>query len=417
MKKTLANSGERIVVTGMGAITPLGLDVESTWSSVLEGKSGAGTITHFDSSKIDVHFACEVKNFDPTVYIPKKEQKRMDRFIQLGVAASLQAIAQSELDSKPVAPDRVGVYLASGIGGLPMIEATSAVAADRPDRVSPFFIPAVISNLLAGQISILKGYQGPSHCIVSACSSSAHAIGEACRTIERGDADVVIAGGAEASISLLGIAGFASMKALSKRNDDPQTGSRPFDQNRDGFVMGEGSAVLVLESLKSAERRGAKVLGEIAGYGANSDAYHMTSPSENGEGAARCMRLALEDSAIPMDAIGHVNMHGTSTPLGDIAESKAILSVFGSRAQEIQACSTKSMMGHLLGAAGAVEAMITVLAVERGICPPTINIVNQDPLCPLNYTPNRPVLRPLRAALSNSFGFGGTNVSLVVKKL
>jgi 3-oxoacyl-[acyl-carrier-protein] synthase II len=298
-----------------------------------------------------------------------------------------------------------------------MIEATSAVAAERPDRVSPFFIPAVISNLLAGQISILKGYQGPSHCIVSACSSSAHAIGEACRLIERGDADVVVAGGAEASISLLGIAGFASMRALSARNDDPQTASRPFDQDRDGFVMGEGGAVLVLESLKSAEKRGATILGEIAGYGANSDAYHMTSPSENGEGAARCMTLALEDAGLALETIGHINMHGTSTPLGDIAESMAIGSVFGKLATQIQACSTKSMMGHLLGAAGAVEAMLTVLAVERGICPPTINIFNQDPKCTLNYTASKPVKKTLRAALSNSFGFGGTNVSLVVKKL
>lgn len=415
-KRTLSNSGRRVVVTGMGLVTPLGNDVNSTWAALQEGRSGAGRITLFDPSKLDVHFACEVKNFDPTTYINKKDIRRMDRFIQLGVSAALQAIQQSQLDVTNTPAEKIGVTLSSGIGGLPMIENQHEILRERPDRVSPFFIPATIANLLAGQISIMKGFKGPNHCIVSACSSSAHAIGEAARLIERGDCEAVVAGGAEAAISPLGIQGFASMRALSSRNDAPEKASRPFDKDRDGFVMGEGGAVVVLESLENALRRGAKIYGEVVGYGLNSDAYHMTSPSENGDGAARCMMLALEDAGMKPEDIDYINMHGTSTGAGDIAESQAINTVFGPLAKKLNCSSTKSMTGHLLGAAGSLEAIICLLAVSEGVIPPTINLDNQDPQCDLNYTPNKAVKRPLRAALSNSFGFGGTNASLVIKK-
>ena len=415
--RTLSSSGRRIVITGRGCLSPLGLDVPSTWAGLLEGRSGAGLISHFDASKLDVKFACEVKNFDPNTYIPKKDQRRMDRFIQLGYSASMQAIAEAKLDVHPAPAERVAVFLASGMGGLPLIEAQHSIALERPDRVSPFFIPGAIPNLLAGQVSIAKGFKGPSHCIVSACSSSAHALGEAVRIIERGDVDVVIAGGAEATISLCGILGFSSMKALSTRNESPTTASRPFDLGRDGFVMGEGAAALVVESLESAERRGATIFGEIVGYGTNSDAYHMTTPSEGGVGAGECMRLALRDAGLQMEQIEHINMHGTSTHAGDIAESTAIGNVFGSHASKINCVSTKSMTGHLLGASGALEAFSTLSALQNGILPPTINLDNPDPQCPLNYTPHKAVSRKIEYAISNSFGFGGTNVSLIFRRV
>jgi 3-oxoacyl-[acyl-carrier-protein] synthase II len=415
--RTLANSGKRVVVTGMGAVTPLGLDVSSTWSALLEGRSGAARITHFDPSPLDVHFACEVRGFDATAYIPKKDLRRMDRFIQLGFGAAMQAIDQAKLSVDSTPADRIGVLLSSGIGGLPMIEAQHEIYRARPDRVSPFFIPATIANLLAGQVSIAKGFQGPNHCIVSACSSSAHAIGEAARLIERGDCDAVVAGGAEATISPLGIAGFAAMKALSTRNEAPEKASRPFDTDRDGFVMGEGGAVIVVESLENAERRGATILGEIIGYGLNSDAFHMTSPSEGGTGGARCMTLALEDADLAPELVDYVNMHGTSTGAGDIAESQAIERVFGAHAKNLNCSSTKSMTGHLLGAAGALEAIISVLALQNGVSTPTINLDNQDPDCHLNYTAHKPVQRAMKYAVSNSFGFGGTNASLVMKRV
>lgn len=406
-----------MVITGLGTVSPVGLDVESTWQSIINGRSGAAAIQGFDASNLDVKFACEVKNFDPTVYIPKKEQRRMDRFIQLGVAASLQAIAHAKLDEKPVPAERIATYLASGMGGLPMIEAQHSIGLERPDRMTPFLIPAIIPNLVAGQVSIMKGYRGPSFCLVSACSSSGHAIGEAARLIERGDADVVVAGGSEGVVCMMGVAGFANMKALSQRNDAPEKASRPFDIGRDGFVIGEGAATVILESLESAEKRGAEILGEVVGYGANSDAYHMTSPSEGGEGGARCMRLALEDAGLDASQVGHVNMHGTSTPQGDVAETLAIHSVFGANAKNINCVSTKSMTGHLLGAAGALEAIITCLALRRGVLPPTINLDNPDPRCDLNYTPHKAVERRVDYALSNSFGFGGTNVSLALKRI
>ncbi len=415
-KRTLANSGRRVVITGYGCVTPLGLDVESTWAAILGGKSGAGPITQFDASPLDTKFACEVRGYDPLQYIPKKDLRRMDRFIQLGFGASMQAIAQAKLDEAPNSKERIGVLLACGLGGLPMIEEQHKIALDRPTRVTPFFIPAVIANLLGGQVSIAKGYQGPNFCPVSACSSSAHAVGEAARIIERGDCDIMVCGGAEATVCMMAVAGFSSMKALSSRNEAPEKASRPFDVDRDGFVIGEGAATLILESYESAKARGAAILGEIAGYGTNADAYHMTSPSEGGEGGARCMTLALEDAGMKATDVDHVNMHGTSTPAGDVAESMAIEKVFGDYAQKLNCVSTKSMTGHLLGAAGALETLLSLLAVERGICPPTINLENQDPKCRLNYTPHEPVRRELRAAINNSFGFGGTNVSLVIKK-
>jgi 3-oxoacyl-[acyl-carrier-protein] synthase II len=415
-KRTLKNSGRRIVVTGLGCVSPIGNDVASTWSAALAGTPGGANITQFDASKFEVRFACEVKNFDATPYVDKKELRRMDRFIQLGMAAALQAIDDAKLDGAGIDPDLIGTILSSGMGGLPMIEAQHRIGIERPDRMTPFFIPAVIPNMLAGQISIRKGYRGPNYAIVSACSSSAHAIGEGARMIERGDCEVVIAGGAESTVCLLGIAGFANMRALSTRNDDPARASRPFDKDRDGFVLGEGGAVLVLESLESAEKRGAKIYAEFAGYGANADAEHMTAPSVGGIGPAKCMRLAMNDAGMDISQIDHVNMHGTSTPLGDIAETLAVKEVFGARAKDIQCVSTKSMTGHLLGGAGAIEALLTSLALKHGKIPPTINIENQDPDCDLNYTSGKAVDRKITAALSNSFGFGGTNVSLLLKK-
>lgn len=416
-KRTLANSGKRVVVTGMGCVSPLGHNVEDTWASLVEGRSGAATISSFDPSKLDVTFACEVKGFDPTLYIPKKDQRRMDRFILLGFSAASQAIAQAKItSSEHVNPERVAVYLASGMGGLPGIEAQHTDMLQK-GRISPFFIPQVIPNMLAGQVSIQFGFKGPNFSIASACSSSAHAIGEAARLIERGDADIAIAGGAEAAISPLGIAGFATMKALSTRNDAPEKGSRPFDRDRDGFVMGEGGAVLVLESLESAEKRGATIIAEIVGYGSNSDAYHMTSPSEGGEGGARCVQLALQDAGLDVTEVDVVNMHGTSTPQGDVAESLGLMSVFGDHAKNLHCTSSKSMTGHLLGGAGAIEALFSALYLKHQVVSPTINLDNQDERCLLNYTPNKAKNAKLRVAVSNSFGFGGTNATLVLRAI
>jgi 3-oxoacyl-[acyl-carrier-protein] synthase II len=393
----------------------LGLDVESTWKALLEGRSGAGPITQFDASALDVKFACEVKGFDPTLRIPKKDTRRMARFIQLGVSAAFEAIDQSGLSIENTPKERIGVLMSSGIGGLNTIEDTCAVMAERPDRVSPFFIPSSIINLLPGQVSLLKGFQGPNYSIVSACASSAHSVGEAARLIERGDCDAVIAGGAEAAVSAIGIQGFASMKALSTRNEAPEKASRPFDADRDGFVMGEGAAALVLESYENAQKRGAKILGEIIGYGSNADAYHMTNPSEGGEGARRCMELALQDAGLKTSDIDYINMHGTSTGAGDVAESLAIEGLFGDLTKTLKCTSTKSMTGHLLGAAGAFEAVVSLLVVRQGRIPPTINLENQDPNCRLNYVPHRAVESKVRVAMSNSFGFGGTNATLLVR--
>lgn len=416
-KRTLANSGKRVVITGVGCVSPLGHTADDTWAALIEGRSGAATITAFDSSNLDVNFACEVKNFDPTIYIPKKDQRRMDRFILLGFSAAAQAIAQAKITtSGNVDMERVAVYLASGMGGLPGIESQHSDMLQK-GRISPFFIPQVIPNMLAGQVSINFGFKGPNFSIASACSSSAHAIGEAVRLIERGDADIAVAGGSEAAISPLGIAGFATMKALSTRNEAPEKASRPFDKDRDGFVMGEGGAVVVIESLESAEKRGAEIIAEIIGYGANSDAYHMTSPSEGGEGGARCVQLALQDAGLDASAVDVVNMHGTSTPQGDVAESLGLMKVFGDRAPKIHCTSSKSMTGHLLGGAGAIEAVFSALYLKHQIVSPTINLENQDERCLLNYTPNKAQKAALRVAVSNSFGFGGTNATLVLRAI
>lgn len=408
-------SASRVVVTGMSCISPIGNDLNSTWSAALEGRSGAALITHYDTSHSEVRFACEVKGFVPEDFINKKDVRRMDRFIQLGVAASLQAIEQSKLPDT-VDKDRVGILLSSGIGGLPGIE-ESCTNMVQGRRISPFFIPSTIANLLSGQVSLIKGYRGPNQCIVSACSSSAHSIGESARMIMRGDADVMIAGGAEAAICRLGIDGFSAMKALSTRNEAPEKASRPFDKDRDGFVMGEGAAVLVLESWEHAMARGATPLAEVIGYGASADAYHLTAPTPEGEGAAKCMELAIASAGIRKDEIDYVNMHGTSTQVGDIAETKGLFKVFGDQAHKMAISSTKSMTGHLLGGAGSLEAIFSIMACRDGKIPPTINLENQDPECFLSYTPHRMVARPVRYALSNSFGFGGTNASLIFKGL
>jgi len=414
-KRTLANSGQRVVITGAGTVNPLGLSVDETWTNLVAGKSGAGDVTAYDVSDLDVRFGCEVKNFDATAYIPKKDLRRMDRFIHLGFAAACQAIEDAKLESSEVDKNRIGVLLASGMGGLPGIEEAHGGFVSGK-RISPFFIPQVIPNMLAGQVSIRYGYKGPNYSIASACSSSAHAIGEAARLIERGDCDICIAGGSEAAVSRMGLQGFAAMKALSTRNDDPQKASRPFDKDRDGFVMGEGGAVLVLESLESAEKRGANIIAELVGYAANSDAYHMTSPSEGGEGAAACIALALEDAALKPEQIDAINMHGTSTPAGDPAESQGLIRVFGDHAKKLHCTSSKSMTGHLLGGAGALEGLFCALYLKHQKVSPTINLDNQDEACPLNYTPNKAIDAKLEYVLSNSFGFGGTNASLVLKK-
>ncbi len=415
-KRTLANSGKRIVITGAGTVNPLGHNVDDTWNNLIAGKSGAANVTAYDVSDLDVRFGCEVKNFDPTTFIPKKDLRRMDRFIHLGFSAACMAIENSGIEKSEIDKTRVGVLLASGMGGLPGIEEQHGSFVNGK-RVSPFFIPQVIPNMLAGQVSIRFGYKGPNYSIASACSSSAHAIGEAARLIERGDCDICVAGGSEAALSRLGLQGFAAMKALSTRNDDPEKASRPFDKDRDGFVMGEGGAVVILESLESAEKRGATILGELVGYAANSDAFHMTSPSEGGEGAAACIQLALQDAGLDVTQIDAINMHGTSTPAGDPAESQGLIRVFGDHAKKLHCTSSKSMTGHLLGGAGALEGLFCTLYLKHQIVSPTINLDNQDESCPLNYTPNEAVKTKLEYVLSNSFGFGGTNASLVFKKV
>lgn len=404
-------TSKRVVVTGMGCVTSLGLNFEDFWKNLLSGKSGISPLSNFDTTGLTVTFGGEIKDFDAEKWINKKDIRRMDRFIQLGLAASFQACDQAQLDSFEN-KKRVGTILSSGIGGLQLIEET-VIEMTQGKRVSPFFIPSIISNLLPGQLSIIKGFKGVNYCITSACSSSAHAVGEGFRMIERGDADVMVVGGAEAPLTKLSIAGFSSMKALSTRNDAPEKASRPFDVDRDGFVMSEGAAVLVLESLESAQKRGVPILAEILGYGTNSDAYHMTSPSEGGEGARDCMIMALEDGKTSCKEVDYVNMHGTSTGAGDVSESAAIESLFTDWKEHLLVSSTKSMTGHMLGAAGALEALICIAAIRDGKIPPTVNLENQDPQCRLDYVPHEARSHKVKKALSNSFGFGGTNVSLL----
>lgn len=409
---------ERVVVTGVGLVTPSGIGTEETWQSLTRGESAAAPITLFDcDERYPSRFACEVKGFEADRFMPKKKVKEVSRFITFAMAASKLALEQARLELTEEERDRAGCFIGVGIGGLENLERVTMVVAERgPHKVSPYFIPSLIGNLAAGQVSIEYGLRGPSMCHTSACSSSAHAIGEATEWIRRGRADVMIAGGAEAAIFPTGIAGFAAMFALSRRNDAPRQASRPFDRGRDGFVCGEGAGTLVLESLTRARRRGAHILAEITGWGASSDAYHITKPAPDGSGAIRSMRAALTDARLSPEKVDYINAHGTSTPLGDIEESKAIAQVFGAQALEhrLWVSSTKSMMGHLLGAAGAVEAAVCVQAINRRVVPPTINLDDQDPECALYFVPNQARERALRHTLSNSFGFGGTNATLVV---
>ena len=408
----------RVVITGLGQISPVGNDVETAWQNLLAGKSGIGRITKFDASDVSCQIAGEVKDFDISQYLPAKEARRMDSFIHYGIAGALQAIKDARLDEfTELDKDRVGVNIGSGIGGLPLIEETSRnVVAGGARKINPFFIPGSLINLISGQITILKGYRGHNYGIVSACASGTHAIGESARLIKYGDVDVMIAGGAESAVCTLGVGGFAAMKALSTRNDDPAAASRPWDKDRDGFVMGEGSGVLVLEELEHAKRRGARIYAELAGFGASSDAYHITAP--NAEGPALALSRAIKDSGLPVEAIDYVNAHGTSTPLGDANETNATKAVFGEHAKKLVVSSTKSMTGHLLGAAGGVEAVYSVLAIRDQIVPPTINLVNQDfdAGCDLDYCANTARKLEINAVASNSFGFGGTNGTLVFKR-
>ncbi len=407
----------RVVITGIGVITPLGTGVEKTWKGLLEGRSGIGKITHFDASELPVQIAGEVRDFNPEDYIEPKEIRKMDRFIHFALAASEMAIKDAGLKIDSSNADRVGVIIGSGIGGLPKIEEYTLILHERGyRRVSPFFIPMNIINLAAGRVSIRFGAKGPNSAVVTACSSGSHAIGDAFKIIQRGDADAMIAGGSEAVICPLGIAGFTVMKALSKRNNEPEKASRPFDLERDGFVMAEGAGIVVMEALDQALKRGAKIYAEVVGYGMTGDAYHITAPSPNGEGAARCMKMAIDDAGIRPEEVNYINAHGTSTKFNDELETMAIKTVFGEHAYKVAVSSTKSMTGHLLGAAGGVEAVISALSIYHDVVPPTINLENPDPECDLDYVPNKKREMTVNYALSNSFGFGGTNACLLFKK-
>jgi 3-oxoacyl-[acyl-carrier-protein] synthase II len=406
----------RVVITGLGIVSPVGNDIPTAWDNIVNGRSGIGRITRFDPSALSAQIAGEVKDFDLTPYISSKEAKQMDTFIHYGVVAGMQAWKDCGLDINSIDAERVGVIVGSGIGGLPRIEETQKDYLERgPRRISPFFVPGSLVNLVSGQLSIGLGLKGPSYAVVSACTTGLHSIGDAARLIEYGDADVMIAGGAESTVSPLGIGGFAAMRALSTRNDDPQTASRPWDMDRDGFVLGEGAGVLVLEEYEHAKKRGARIYGEFAGYGMSSDAHHITSPDR--DGPRRGVMNALRNGGINPDEVQYVNAHGTSTPLGDVNESEALKLAFGDHAYKLVVNSTKSMTGHLLGAAGGIEAVFTTLAVYNQISPPTINIFNQDPACDLDYCANQARDMKIDVALSNSFGFGGTNGSMVVRRL
>jgi 3-oxoacyl-[acyl-carrier-protein] synthase II len=412
----MSEQGRRVFVTGAGVITPIGNRLEEFWARLIAGESGAGPITRFDAGAYDTRFACEVKDFSLDGVLDRKEAKRMDRFAQFAIVASHEAVHNASLDAAALDMDRAGVLIGSGIGGMETFETQHRALIEKgPGRVSPFFIPMMISDMAAGQVSIQLGWRGPNFCTVSACASGAHAIGEALRLLRAGDADVMLAGGAEATITPMAVAGFGNMRALSTRNDDPQRASRPWDMERDGFVIGEGAGVLVLESEEHARRRGAPVLCELAGYGASGDAYHMTAPSEDGNGAARAMRRALQDAGMAPGEVQYINAHGTSTPAGDPIEVTAVRSVFCEHASRLMMSSTKSMTGHLLGAAGGLEAVVTALTLTRGVVPPTINLEKPDPTCDLDLVPNQARTVPVKAAISNSFGFGGHNVTLALR--
>ena len=408
----------RVVVTGLGCVTPVGNDVATTWQALLDGKSGGGPITRFDSSKHKLHFACEVKGFDPSLYMDRKEAKRSDLYTQFALAAAVQAMRDAGFEHGGYDPLMTGVIVGSGIGGIATFEAQHDVFREAgPNRISAFFVPMFIGDIAAGVVSMRFGAKGPNFATQSACATSAHAIGEACRHVSYGDADVMIAGGSEAAVSPMAMGGFANMQALSERNDSPTTASRPFDSTRDGFVLGEGSGIVILEELGHALRRGARIYGEVAGYGATGDAYHLTGQPANHEGLQRSMRRALEDASLAPADVQYVNAHGTSTPMNDSNEIRAIRTVFGAHADGINVSSTKSATGHMLGAAGAVEAIVSLLTIVNGIIPPTINLHSQDPECDLNCTPNTPVTRNVSAVLSNSSGFGGHNATIAMRRL
>ncbi len=408
-------SKRRVVVTGLGVVSPLGIGIKENWEAICAGRSGIGPVTAFDTTGFPSRIAGEIKNFDVVRFLPEKEARRMDRFIQLGMVASIEAIRDSGLEVTEENAARIGVHLGSGIGGINTIEATTKTYLEKGlRRVSPFYIPMSIVNMLAGDLSVMFGLKGPNLAIVTACSTGTHAIGDAGRLIEYGDADVMIAGGAESAVTPTSLAGFGNAKALSTRNDEPERASRPWDRERDGFVLSEGAGVVVLEELEHARRRGARIYAELSGFGLSGDAFHMTSPPEGGEGAVRCMQSALRNAGIDPQAVDYVNAHGTSTPLGDLAETLAIKTVFGGHAKELAVSSTKSMTGHLLGAAGGVEGVYTTLAVYHGILPPTINLEHPDPECDLDYVPGSARERKIRVAMSNSFGFGGTNGTIVL---
>jgi len=407
----------RVVVTGVGLVSPLGIGTEETWQGLLAGRSGAAPITLFDASQHSTRFACEVKGFDPLRFIEKKDVKKVDRFIQFAIAAADFAVKDSGLQLTPALAPQVGVYIGSGIGGFATIEREhSELVKGGPRRISPFFIPAVIINLAAGWVSIRSGAKGPNSATATACTSGAHAVGDSFRLIQRGDAVAMIAGGSEAAITPLGVGGFCAMRALSTRNDAPERASRPFDKDRDGFVIGEGSGILVLEELEHARARGARVYAELVGYGMSGDAFHISAPSEDGDGGVRVMRATLKDAGMAPEMVDYINVHGTSTPRGDVVEVIATKTVFGDHARKLALSSTKSMTGHLLGAAGGFEAGITALALRDQLIPPTINLENQDPECDLDCVPNQSRKAELRYALSNSFGFGGTNGALLLKR-
>ena len=409
-------SDRRIVITGMGAVTPLGLDVSTTWENLLAGKSGVSAITHWDASKYDCRFAAQVKDFDPKKhFFNEKDARRADRYSQLAMAASKEAVKQAGLDPQKLDLDRVGVLVGSGIGGLEALgKQDEQLILKGPNRVSPFMIPMMISNMAAGLISIEFGFAGPNFCVVTACATSNNCIGEAWRLIRDDEAEVILAGGSEAACVPLGMSGFAAMRALSTRNDDPEHASRPFDKDRDGFVLGEGAGVVIVEELEHAKKRGATILAELTGYGLTADAYHMTSPS--GVGAVKAMQNTLKRAKVSADKVNYINAHGTSTPVGDVAETEAIKTVFGTHAKAIPVSSTKSMTGHLLGAAGAAELIFCIKAIEQNILPPTINLDNPDPACDLDYVPHKAREAKVDIAMSNSFGFGGHNATLLVER-
>ena len=408
----------RVVVTGMGILSPVGNTIESAWANVVAGKSGIGAVTHFDAAAFPTRFAGEVRDFDVSAWLPLKEARKMDKFIHYGIAAGVDALKDSGLEITEANAERVGVAIGAGIGGIATIEDTcAAYQAGGPRKISPFFVPSTIINMVAGHLSIMLGLKGPNIAVVTACTTAAHNIGLAARMIAYGDADAMLAGGSEHAVSPTSMGGFGQMRALSSRNDEPERASRPWDRDRDGFVLGDGAGVLMLEEFESAKKRGARIYAEMAGFGMSADAFHMTSPPEGGEGAAQAIRIALRDAKLNPDQVDYLNAHATSTPLGDIAECRAMKAVFGPRAYRLAVSSTKSMTGHLLGAAGGIEAIFSILALRDQIAPPTINLENPDPQCDLDFVPNTARAMKISVALSNSFGFGGTNGSLIFTRV